>query len=131
MPTVDHKISVNPEQLAKLEVAKQWAKKNWKPFVTGAAVAGITVFVLRGRSAPTIINNNVTPLIAPIFNNTINNGGYMRKIVRCVETDEMWPSVGKAAEVAGVPISLMSQHLNGHKEVLNGMHFVIEGLAAG
>lgn len=96
---------------------------------TGLAVGALGVLLL--TRAPLQINNNVTPVIAPVFNNTVNNGGHMRKIIRCIETDEMWPTVTKSAEATGNTLNRMSQHLNGHREDLNGLHYVIEGLAAG
>lgn len=113
---------------------KQHVKKHQTIYACGATaivcVVGTKIF---GRS--TVINNNVMPSIAPVMNNivnnTVNNGGHMRKIVRCVETDELWTSVSKAAEAAESSISKMSQHLNGHKDHVNGLHYVIEGLAAG
>jgi hypothetical protein len=98
----------------------------------GAFVFGVLI-ARRPQTIAPVFNNSInnTPVFTNAIKNTVNNGGYMRKIVRCVETDEMWPSVSKAAEVVGVPISMMSQHLNGHKEQVQGLHFVIEGLAAG
>lgn len=64
MPSVDHKLSLNPDQLAKLEAAKEWGKRNWKPFVAGAAVTGITLLVFRGPRYPySTIINNVTPAV--------------------------------------------------------------------
>ena len=76
--------------------------------------------------APVFNNNNL-----PVFANVVNNGGHMRKIVRCLETDEMWPSVSKAADAVGVTIPAMSRHINGHEDHVRGLHYVIDGLAAG
>jgi hypothetical protein len=102
-----------------------------------AAVSGSVVTLLKSRPLNVTNVTNVMPKIAPIinnapiFNNTVNNGGHMRKIVRCLETDELWTSVSKAAKAAEVAIPRMSQHLNGHKDQINGLHYVIEGLASG
>lgn len=112
---------------------KQHLKDNKTTYLVGAGclVAG---YLLRKPSivAP-VFNNAVTPVFnnMPVFNNTVNNGGYMRKIVRCLETDQMWPSMKAAAEATGNHLTMMSRHCNGHVSDLNGLHYVIEGLAAG
>ena len=111
---------------------QQHVQENRNTYIAGGsglAVGAIGVLLL--TRAPMQITNTVAPVISPIFNNTVNNGGYMRKIVRCVETDELWPSLSKAAETAKVSIQRMSQHVNGHVDQVNGLHYVIEGLAAG
>jgi hypothetical protein len=84
--------------------------------------------------APTFNNTvapSIAPVIAPVMTNVVSNGGHMRKIVRCLETDEMWPSVGKAAESTRNTLHAMSRHINGHTDELEGLHYVIEGLATG
>jgi hypothetical protein len=85
------------------------------------------VIVERAASdIPAIAINNM-----PVFNNTVNNGGHMRKIVKCLETGQLWLSVTEAAKEQGKTIAMMSQHLN-HPDVvseINGKHFVIEALA--
>jgi hypothetical protein len=124
--TTQEQLKVHLQELkTHLQVKKKIYLTGAGAFVMGAAVGVIL------KSRPTTIINQVAPNIAPVFNNTVNNGGYMRKIVRCVETDELWPSVSKAAEAAGVAVPLMSRHLNGHHDHINDLHFVIEGLAAG
>jgi len=115
-----------PSRYQKIKQHLQDNKKVYLGVAGGLAVG----YLLRKPNSAAIINN-VAPSIAPVFNNTVNNGGYMRKIVRCLETDEMWPSVSKAAEAMGVTIPLMSHHLNGRHDHINDLHFVIEGLAAG
>jgi hypothetical protein len=84
-----------------------------------------------------VFNNTVAPVIAPVMNNignqvinTVNNGSYARKIVRCVETDELWPSMSKAAEAAGHTLQVMSKHIHGHTSDLDGRHYVIEAVTA-
>jgi hypothetical protein len=99
----------------------------------GAYFIGSTVrHILIGHPEAAQIAPVFNNTIAPVISNTVNNGGYMRKIVRCVETDELWPSISKAAEQAGASLSMMSKHVNGHTaDDINGLHYVIEGLAAG
>lgn len=121
---------MSEEDKTRFEVAKEWTKKNWKPFVAGAAVAGITVFVLRGRSAPTQIITNVTP----VFNNdnsssVVNFGGRMTKIVKRVSDGKVWEKVTEAAEEAGTSASFMSRHLHGHKPDVFGEEYRIIGIA--
>lgn len=109
-------------------------EENGKLYLVGAGCLGAG-YLLRRPQMITIVTE--APAISPVFNNMptftniVNNGGHMRKIVRCLETDELWPSVSKAAEAMSVTLSLMSNHLNGRHDHINGMHFVIEGLAAG
>jgi hypothetical protein len=96
----------------------------------GAFVFGVLI-ARRPQTIAPVFNNNNIPAFNNIVNNTVNMGGPMRKIVRCLETDEMWSSVGKAAKNAGVSLPMMSQHINGHTDHVQGLHYVIEGLAAG
>jgi hypothetical protein len=93
---------------------------------------GPQVIVREAANLPAVINNTV----APVFNNEnvgnqlVNNGGHMRKIVRCLETDELWPSMSKAAEAAGHSLTRMSDQIHGRTDHLDGLHYVIEGLSA-
>ena len=82
-----------------------------------------------GHPNPAQITNTVAPVISPVFNNTVNNMGHMRKIVLCLETGERWGSVTEAAAAQGVQIGMMSQHLNDHRDHINNLHFIIEALA--
>jgi hypothetical protein len=100
-------------------------------YIFGIGGLAIGALLMKGSTYSPVINNTVAPVIAPVFNNTVNNGGHVRKIVRCVETGEMWLSVTESALAQNVSLSRMSQHLNGHKEQINKLHFVIEALATG
>lgn len=138
------------ERWAKLEEDHESVRKvkthveKYQVIYAGAGASGLTlvavslfgkpkVIVEKGSGLMPVISPvfNNTPVIAPVMNNVVSNGGHMRKIVRCVETDQMWPSLSKAAEDLGVSLQKMSQHVNGHKEHVDGLHYVIEGLAAG
>jgi hypothetical protein len=115
---------------AKYQAVKAHVKKNQK-FYLGVGVGAFVVMATR-RPAISIVNT-VSPSFMPIFNNTVNNGGHIRKIVRCLETGELWLSVTEAAAAQGKTLPFMSRHLN-HPELLptiNNMHFVIEALASG
>lgn len=135
----EHKLQIPEEVKAKIEKAKTHLKENRTTYLVGAGCLAAGYF-LRKSTVITVVNEGVAPVVPavinhinnnPIFNNTVNNGGHMRKIVRCLETDEMWSSVSKAAEASGHSISMMSKHINGHTDHLNGLHYVIEGLASG
>ena len=68
----------------------------------------------------TDITNNVT---------NVNMGGHVRKIVRRVSDGKLFGSVSEAASEAGVPQPLMSNHLNGRKDQINGDMYEIAGLS--
>lgn len=95
-----------------------------------AAVLGVGVCVGMRMSKPTQIINTV----APVFNNDNSSaafGGYARKIVKCLETGQLWESVNDAAAAAGVSQSMMSKHLNGNKDHISNLHYQIIGLSSG
>ena len=107
------------------EKAKQHLQDHqWIYISAGVLVVGIVIGKNLGGSQ-TIVN---TATASPVINNVVSNGGHMRKFVECVETGEMWRSVKDAAEAMGVSASLMSKHLNGHKDHVSNLHFVISGL---
>jgi hypothetical protein len=116
----------------KYEKVKQHLKDNRKTYIVGASCLTVGYFLRRPQALSPVFNNTVAPVIenSPTFINTVNNGGYARKIIRCIETDEMWPSMTKAAEAAGHTLQAMSKHIHGQNEHLDGLHYVIEGLAA-
>ena len=58
----------------------------------------------------------------------INNYyGHSTKIVKCLETGEIWETVGEAADAIGVGRTTMSKHLNGRTDHIDGLHYVIIG----
>jgi hypothetical protein len=94
-------------------------------------VLSTTRQLIVGHPNPAQITNTVAPVISPVFNNVVNNGGHIRKIVLCLETGERWGSVTDAAKAQGKNVPLMSQHLNHPDAVphINNLTFMIEGLA--
>ena len=68
----------------------------------------------------TDITNNVT---------NVNMGGHVRKLVRRLSDGKIFGSVTEAAAEAGVPQPLMSNHLNGRKDHINGDTYEIAGLS--
>ena len=131
-----HELKVNvPEGLKeRADRVKLHLQENKPTYLVGAGCLAAG-YLLRKPQVITIISEGAAPVFnnmnMPTFNNTVNNGGYTRKIIRCVETDDLWPSLSKAAESVGTSVQKMSQHVNGHKEHVNGLHYVIEGLASG
>lgn len=107
-------------------------KKQWAIGAAGVAIGvGITVLAT-SKFGPSInIAGNKNQIVMGSIITVVKNAGRMRKIVHCVETDEWYPSVSQAAEVAGVSLTKMSQHINGHKEHVNGLHYVAEAVVAG
>ena len=94
----------------------------------GSLVAGIVIGkVVFGKAT-------ITNTVSPSFVNTVSqvtNGGYMHKIVKCLETGQMWETVKDAAEAMGVSPSMMSRHINGHRDHISDLHFSIVGLGSG
>jgi hypothetical protein len=131
------KLEADHESLRKIRVHFE---ENGKVYLVGAGCLGAGYLLHRPQvitmegSAP-VFNNTVAPVISPIMQNVVenavSNGGYTRKIIRCLETDQMWPSMKAAAEATGNTLHKMSRHCNGYFDDLQGMHYVIEGLAAG
>lgn len=90
---------------------------------------GPQVIVREAQNVPTVINNTIAPVMNNIGNQQTNTfGGPMTKMVKCLETGEIWEKVTEAASGADVTLSKMSQHLNGHKDHVNGLHYKIIGL---
>ena len=74
--------------------------------------------------SPVLVGNGNT-----MDNHTeINNYyGYSTKIVKCLETGEVWETVGEAADEVGVSRKTMSKHLNGRSDHIDGLHYEIIG----
>lgn len=95
-------------------------------------VNGDVVENVGGGNANSNIENVVavnSPITVEQHTNVINNfGGHMVKLVKCVETGEIFGSVTEAAEAAGVGRSAMSKHINGHTDHIFGKAYQIVGL---
>ena len=102
----------------------------------GVIALSIGVGIIIGKKIdthdlPTNVISNSTEAI-------INNGsliqnnfqGHLSKIVRCIETGEIWPSIRKAAEDLDVKASDISKVINGHSESAGGMHFEVLGVGS-
>lgn len=107
---------------------KQHLKNNKQVYLVGGGCLVAGYFLRRPRVVSPVFNN--MPVMNNIVHNTVNNGSYARKIVRCIETDELWSSMTKAAEASGHTLQSMSKHIHGHTDHLDGLHYIIEGVTA-
>ena len=132
------KFKARVEKLEETNETFRNAKAHVEKYQVVYAVVGssvVTILVMRAigtKPQITTIVNEFAPVNnnLPIFSNTVNNGGYARKIIRCLETDELWSSMTKAAEATGNNLRAMSKHIHGGTEHLDGLHYVIEGVTA-
>ncbi len=94
------------------------------------AIGGLSMLVLKSKS--TQIINTVAPVISPIFNNInqVTLGGYAHKVVKCLETGQIWESVKDAADALGTTPSTLSKVLNGHTADFAGKHYTIIALGS-
>jgi hypothetical protein len=111
--------------------------------VTGVVVAGITTIIMRscGAAVPRVADGPVKVTVQPLsfFSKQENaimtiihrgGSGAPSYIVECLETGEAWLSQRQAAMMKNVSESVMSGHLNGKLDDVNGFHFRRIGLAA-
>lgn len=119
---------------AKYQQVKQHLEANKTTYLIGAGglVVGVGIGLLL-KQRPTQIINMVAPEIKPVFHNNnsssaVNFGGHMTKLVKCLETGEVWEKVADAAKAVGTTSSTMSKVLNGHTETFDGLHYAIIGM---
>lgn len=129
-----------PVEISRWGKIKAHVKRNEDRYTSFAAgvVSGAVLFgvhaTLSGRvsssKSPVVIENN------PVFNNintntntnvVTNYNGYATKIIKCVETGEIFETAKDAAASAGVKASTFSRHINGHTDHVYGMHYEIIG----
>ena len=115
------------KEKTKSAVVEHLKKHKTSYILGGLGVLGALAAYKMGARPIRIINSPVFNN-QPVFNN-VQNSGYTHKIVKCLETGEIWESVKAAAEALGVSPSTMSKHLNGHKDHISGMSFIILGLS--
>lgn len=121
-----------------VKLIRRWISDNKQVIIVGATclIVGATLAVIATKSKQPVLINHLEPVFAPVFNNDNSSnviasfGGHQHKIVKCLETGEIWEKAKDAAEAMGVTESLMSRHLNGHKDHVSDLHFVILGLGA-
>lgn len=59
--------------------------------------------------------------------NILSRRGHAGNIVRCVETGEVFASQNRACDLLGINRAELSNHLNGLKDDVKGLHFEKEG----
>ena len=134
----------NLKENAKYKRIMQHVQDNQIPYSIAGGVGIGVVGMMLVKGSPIHIDNNTAPSIAPVFNNmpvfnndnssVVNLGGTVSKIVKCTETGNIWEKITDAAAEAkdgiGVPLSVMSKHLNrypGYEDVGN-LHYEIIGV---
>lgn len=99
---------------------------------------GCGVSFAAGAIVQTLVSDGNKPSVSienkPVFNNTNTNtnvvtnyNGYATKIIKCVETGEIFETAKDAATSAGVKASVFSRHINGHTDHVFGKHYEIIG----
>lgn len=64
-----------------------------------------------------------------IYQTVLNARGHPGYIIECLETGLLFQSQNQAAKLLGISASLLSSHLNGKTESVNGLHFIRRSLA--
>ena len=131
------------EKIEKIKLHVIKYKTVYISMAVGAASAGFTYLIMRGRHADVLSASDtadtsvfVRPL--SIFSkqetttNLVNNvvkvieregRGHPGYLVRCIETNEFFTSQKQAAEAYGIPDAIFSLHIRGKLDDLNGKHF--------
>ncbi len=108
---------------AKYQAVKLHVKKNQK-FYVGFGAGALVILVVRRPSVRIV--NTVTPVFNNNNSNVVNLGGHMTKMVKRLSDGKMWETVTEAANEAGVSLSFMSRHLNGHEpDVYNEIYKIV------
>lgn len=117
---------------------KTHLKKHKEAYIVGGVSltvgVGVGYFLHKHGYENDAIVNNIQNVVSPVFNNTntntntVNFGGYSRKLVKCVDTGQIWESVKDASAAAGVQPAVMSRHLNGHSNDIKGKLYEIIGV---
>jgi len=102
---------------------------------TGVVVAGITALIMKGRHArmqsvpdglarvtmrPFLFCSNGNNIVSTVERNGRGHPGY---IVQSLETGARFPTQAETARAFNVSPSLLSSHLNGRFDNVNGLHF--------
>lgn len=120
--------------MSKIEKIKNHLKEHKREYLIGGSclVGGVLIGAMVKRPIYIQANPNiaVNPAITvnPVVNVNNTMGGYQQKLVKCLETGQIFESVKAAAEQAGVDSPNMSKHLNGRSGSVNGKHYEIVGL---
>jgi len=113
----------------KIEKTKAHFRTNRKIYIAlGAGFVMGAVAVLVVRKDNTLCRINTSRIMSPGDNNLVTviereGRGHPGYVVRCLETNEIFTSQGKAAECLGLRETMLSGHLNGKFPDVDGLHF--------
>lgn len=107
---------------------KEHFKKHKTSYIVGGSClvvgAGLGVLFKGGQL---LINDSLKVQIAsPTTNNitmTMTRPGPKSFVIQCSENQKVWPSIRSAAKDLGVEPSVISKHLKGLKDSVDGLHF--------
>jgi hypothetical protein len=135
----ERKVASNKKTKSKRDRAKEVVKNCWKPFTVGVVFTGATLIVARrfdarymaGVTRTALLANKVTVrdqsvLLIQTFERWTGPPSWM---VRCVETGTVFTSQLAACRHMGLNPSIMSKHVRGLTESIDGYHFVRVGVA--
>jgi len=123
------------DYIEKVKIHIEKHKTAYSCAVTAIGVAGITALIMRNNSKPCIqggisvlAKGGATVLGKSTVLNTVSYISSERQgppswVVRCVETGAVFTSQAKAALEMKLDPSLISSHLNGGTDHVNGYHF--------
>lgn len=118
----------------KIEKIKKHFKDHKTVYLASGAsfvLGSLTMLALKGKRIQIVNTNTVTPIFNNHLESTANFGGYAHKVVKCLETNQIWESVNDAAEALGTTQSTLSKVLNGHTSDFAGKHYAIIALGSG
>ena len=105
-------------------------KKHKVKYIVGGAclVVGGTVGVYLGNKGIINIQLVNTGSVTQVQNidksvNVLTRRGHAGNVVRCLETGEIFASQNRACDLLGLNRSDLSNHLNGAKDEVKGLHF--------
>jgi hypothetical protein len=129
--------SGNAEEVDLTKEVKNHFERNKSAYISGLGCLGMVFLMTRGRHvvAPNVpagqnvvtvrplslLSNRVTTSVVTVIER--EGRGHPGYIVKCIETGELFTSQKRAALAQGVSDSTFSQHLNGLRPHVGGLHF--------
>ena len=118
------------------EKVKAHLKRRKIEYIVGGITIQSLLFIYMGYRIGSFTSKqeSVAPTVGVInaskhSRGIVNFGGYASKLVKCIETGEIFELVKDAAKSAGVEPAKMSKHINGHMDNVNGCHYRIVRLS--
>jgi hypothetical protein len=118
----------------KVDKVKKHFIDNKKLYIgVGVGVAVTTTVVIICRGVPPVITTNVqkgytlTGDVTQTINQVIEVGmsrpGQKAFVIKCVESQKVWPSISAAAKDLGLSASAIGSHIKGTHPDVSGFHF--------